>query len=119
METRGKYGAHGSTTQHQHLFKPIHSAVDKYPTKGNLHGANGSLPNSSYNQFKQQSDNLQANPGETAKRDSKGKPPQNEASVGQGGATTLKSYSGRGPMTRVPSQIINPAAVVLRDSSGH
>ena len=56
----------------------------------------------------------------TAKRDSKGKPPQsNEANIGQGGTGTLKSYSGRHAMTRVPSQIINPAAVVMRDSSGH
>lgn len=109
MEARGKYGVNHST-QHQHLFKPVHhSAVDKYPSKSMV--ASG---NQSYNQFKQQSDSLQQAETPGTKRDSKGKPPTEHS-----GATTLKSYSGRGNMTRVPSQIINPAAAVMRDSSGH
>ena len=65
MDTRGKYGAQ-TTSQHQPLFKPIHSAVDKYPTKGNLGTASNSIPsgshqhhhhttsNNQYNQFNKQ-----------------------------------------------------------------
>ena len=39
------------------------------------------------------------------------------ANISAGG--NLKAYSNRGALTRVPSQIINPAAVAMRESSGH
>lgn len=79
------------------------SVADKYPTKGSL----GAATNHTYNQYQKPSENAQLSlQSDNSTRSKDGK------------NSNLKVYSGRSSMTRVPSQIINPAAVHMRDSSG-